>query len=406
MEPGARDRGALRHRGGPRPRARARRRAPRREARQRADRRARRRRQAHRPRHRHGGRAHAHHPQRAWCSAPPPTWRPSGSTASAGGPAVDVYATAAVAFEMLSGRKAVTGQTAIEIARRVMEAPPPDLAEVLPGTPRRAAEVLKRGLAKDPAERPASAGRAGAGAVRRLRGGAHRGASQSPSRAGRHGAGAADRGTGAAPARRSSAAAAARSLPAAPGRMPRRGGESCCIASSGRRSPRSQGALQSQARREAAEQGRRRDERRPRPPPPRAGARHAGAGARARQTPAAGSAHRRLTSFYTRAANDDFEGAWALGTDNLHAQFGSLETSSARHSPTLESISFPALRVKSQSGAARDRRVQLGRRAHRPHGPLHRAGDARSAGLELARRPHRRQLRRPTKTKKTKKPKR
>src|SRR3954471_366200 len=79
----------------------------------------------------------------------------------AGGPPVDVYATAALAFEMLSGRKAVTGRTAVEVARRVMEAPPPDLAEALPGTPARAAEVLKRGLAKDPAERPASAGELG-----------------------------------------------------------------------------------------------------------------------------------------------------------------------------------------------------------------------------------------------------
>src|SRR3954464_8639397 len=50
----------------------------------------------------------------------------------AGGPAVDVYATAALAFEMLSGRKAVTGNTPIEVARRVMEAPPPDLSEELP----------------------------------------------------------------------------------------------------------------------------------------------------------------------------------------------------------------------------------------------------------------------------------
>src|SRR3954465_11384252 len=76
----------------------------------------------------------------------------------AGGPAVDVYATAALAFEMLSGRKAVTGNTPIEVARRVMEAPPPDLSEELPGAPARAAEVLKRGLAKEPDERPATAG--------------------------------------------------------------------------------------------------------------------------------------------------------------------------------------------------------------------------------------------------------
>src|SRR3954452_24962013 len=75
-----------------------------------------------------------------------------------GGPESDVYATAAVAFEMLSGRKAVTGKTAMEVARRVIEAPAPDLAEVVPGTPRRAAEALKQGMAKRPSERPATVG--------------------------------------------------------------------------------------------------------------------------------------------------------------------------------------------------------------------------------------------------------
>src|SRR3954471_10259678 len=77
---------------------------------------------------------------------------------AAGEPASDVYAVAAVAFEMLSGRKAVTGKTAMEVARRVIEAPAPDLAEVVPGTPRRAAEALMRGMAKRPSERPATVG--------------------------------------------------------------------------------------------------------------------------------------------------------------------------------------------------------------------------------------------------------
>jgi hypothetical protein len=57
-----------------------------------------------------------------------------------------------------------------------------------------------------------------------------------------------------------------------------------------------------------------------------------------------------LTDFYTRAANDDFNGAWALGTDNLHAQFnGSLATFRSTLA-TLESIQFPTLRIASQSG--------------------------------------------------------
>src|SRR5437763_14388346 len=75
-----------------------------------------------------------------------------------GGPPADVYALAAVAFEALGGRKAVGGGTPMEIARRVTTDPAPDLAEARPGAPRAADAVLKRGLAKDPAERPASAG--------------------------------------------------------------------------------------------------------------------------------------------------------------------------------------------------------------------------------------------------------
>ena len=69
----------------------------------------------------------------------------------------DVYALAAVAFEALSGRKAIEGTTPLEVAQRVVNQPPPDLAEALPGAPKEAADVLRRGLAKDPAERPASA---------------------------------------------------------------------------------------------------------------------------------------------------------------------------------------------------------------------------------------------------------
>src|SRR4051795_2480075 len=68
----------------------------------------------------------------------------------AGGPGVDIYALAAMAFEMLSGRKAVDGATPLEIARRVATAPPPDLREVVHDAPPVAADVLARGLAKDP----------------------------------------------------------------------------------------------------------------------------------------------------------------------------------------------------------------------------------------------------------------
>src|SRR5437764_11102 len=76
---------------------------------------------------------------------------------AAGGPPADVYALAAVAFETLTGRRAVEGANALEVARRMAAAPPPDLRDFLPGVPAGAAEALKMGLARDPAARPGSA---------------------------------------------------------------------------------------------------------------------------------------------------------------------------------------------------------------------------------------------------------
>jgi serine/threonine protein kinase len=76
----------------------------------------------------------------------------------AGGPEADVYAFAALAYEALTRRKAREGRSALEIAHAVMGEPPPDLRTYLPGAPDRAADVLAAGMAREPAERPASAG--------------------------------------------------------------------------------------------------------------------------------------------------------------------------------------------------------------------------------------------------------
>jgi len=73
-------------------------------------------------------------------------------------PAVDVYALAVVAYEALTGRKARSGRTPVEIAHQVANEPPPDLREVLTSAPPAAAEALCRGMAVDPRERPATAG--------------------------------------------------------------------------------------------------------------------------------------------------------------------------------------------------------------------------------------------------------
>jgi serine/threonine protein kinase len=74
------------------------------------------------------------------------------------GPAVDVYALAVIAFEALSGRRARQGRTPLEIAHELANDGPPDLQEVWSEAPPEAARVLCRGMARDPGDRPATAG--------------------------------------------------------------------------------------------------------------------------------------------------------------------------------------------------------------------------------------------------------
>jgi eukaryotic-like serine/threonine-protein kinase len=75
------------------------------------------------------------------------------------GPPADIYALAAVAFEALAGVKAVAGKTPVEIAHKVAAGPPPDLRDAWAAAPEEAAMVLQRGMARDPGERPPTAGR-------------------------------------------------------------------------------------------------------------------------------------------------------------------------------------------------------------------------------------------------------
>jgi eukaryotic-like serine/threonine-protein kinase len=67
--------------------------------------------------------------------------------------ASDRYALAVVAYELLTGRKPFTGEVAAAQARQHIEAPMPP-AEGVPGA---VDGVLRRGMAKEPADRPASA---------------------------------------------------------------------------------------------------------------------------------------------------------------------------------------------------------------------------------------------------------
>jgi len=77
---------------------------------------------------------------------------------SSAGPATDVYALAAVMYEALGGEKARDGSTPVEIAHQVATDPVPDLRREWENAPAGAADVLKRGMAREPEDRPGSAG--------------------------------------------------------------------------------------------------------------------------------------------------------------------------------------------------------------------------------------------------------
>jgi serine/threonine protein kinase len=73
-------------------------------------------------------------------------------------PAIDVYALSAVAYEVLSGRKARREANPVALAHAISTLPPPDLREAWPEAPAAVAQLLTRGMSRDPAARPASAG--------------------------------------------------------------------------------------------------------------------------------------------------------------------------------------------------------------------------------------------------------
>jgi eukaryotic-like serine/threonine-protein kinase len=83
-------------------------------------------------------------------------------------PATDIYALAVVAYEALTGKRAREGRTPLELAHRIATEPPPDIRDVMPSASPQAAEVLGRAMARDPGERPPSAGELATGLVRAL----------------------------------------------------------------------------------------------------------------------------------------------------------------------------------------------------------------------------------------------
>lgn len=73
-------------------------------------------------------------------------------------PALDVYALSAVAFEVLSGVKAREAPNPVALAHMIATKPPPSLRDAWPAAPRAVTELLRRGMSREPRDRPASAG--------------------------------------------------------------------------------------------------------------------------------------------------------------------------------------------------------------------------------------------------------
>lgn len=73
-------------------------------------------------------------------------------------PAIDVYALAALAYEALSGEKARRETNPVTLAHAIATQEPPDLRNVWPDAPPGAADLLRRGMSRDPADRPRTGG--------------------------------------------------------------------------------------------------------------------------------------------------------------------------------------------------------------------------------------------------------
>jgi serine/threonine-protein kinase len=283
----------------------------------------------------------------------------------AGGPAVDIYALAAMAFEMLSGSKAITGKTPLEIARRVATQPPPDLRDLVPRAPDAAADALRRGLAKEPEDRQASAGEL----VRQL-GHAYAEQSTAPKpvpapvprqdRAEREPMSAAPaeiREPTTAPRMHRSSRRPGWLVPAALAALLALAAVAAVLATSGGGDEPSTAADSGAASSSATEEPAREPDRSDSggaaaPEEEQAPEAESSAPAEATPPPESGtpsSPDGAVSAFYSAAASDDYDAAWSLSTERLHEQVEGYDSFVASQS-TLETIEFPALEVTDQKG--------------------------------------------------------
>lgn len=77
-------------------------------------------------------------------------------------PRSDVYSLSVVLYEALTGRPPFVGNTPFALLHQHLTAPPPSPTSFRPDVPETLAKALLQGLAKDPSERPGSAGALGA----------------------------------------------------------------------------------------------------------------------------------------------------------------------------------------------------------------------------------------------------